>query len=160
MPLWKKDFTVLALRPALIHLGANDIRAMTARDLIHRKLLFDPDLDFENLPELPGKQVMSDLREIMARDQIVCSELIQDSHGWCFDIRGADSRNYLLELIPVCTEAENSEWVLHCSRCMGLRFWELARDNHRALGSEQQCLDKAVAILVSQFGFENLQQST
>jgi len=126
---------------------------MIAQDLVHRKLLFDSDLDFEDVDELPGKQIMSDLRETLAQDQGVCSKLIQDSHGWCFKVRGGDSRKYLLELVP-CWTAETSYWVLHCSRCMGFRLWEVARDGRKALGSEQQCLDKAEAILVSQYGFE------
>lgn len=76
---------------------------MNAQDLVHRKLLFDPDLDFEDLnqvPELPGKQVMADLLQVMAQKHGMCSKLIQDSHGWCFRICGSDSRKYLLELIP------------------------------------------------------------
>jgi len=127
---------------------------MTAHDLIHRKLLFDPDIDFEEVAELPGKQAMSDLRETMARDQSVCSKLIQDSHGWCFKVYGGDSRKYWLELIPVRTADGVSEWVLHCDRCMGFRLWELARDDRKPSGSEQQCVDMAAAILVSQYGFE------
>ena len=127
---------------------------MTAEDLIHRKLMFHPDLDFEQEAELPGKQVMSDLRETMAQDQRVCSKLIQDSHGWCFKLFGADSRKYWLELIPVRTAAGVSEWVLHCSRCIGFRLWEVVRDDRKPLGSEQDCMDRAAAILVSQYGFE------
>lgn len=127
---------------------------MTAEDLIHRKLLFDPDMDFEEVAELPGKQVMSDLRDTMARDKSVRSKLIQDSHGWCFRIHGGDSRKYRLELIPVRTADGVSEWVLHCSRCMGFRLWEIVRDDRKPLGSEQHCLDKAAALLVSQYGFE------
>ncbi len=127
---------------------------MTAKDLIHRKMLFDPDIDLEDAAELPGKQVMSDLREMMARAETVCSNLIQDSHGWCFHIFGADSRKYLLELIPVRTVDGVSEWILHCSRCMGFRLWEVARDDRKPLGSEQHCLDQAAAILISQYGFE------
>ena len=107
---------------------------MTALDLVHRKLLFDPNLDLEEEDELPGKQVMADLREEMAQIHSVCSKLIQDSHGWCFRIREADSRKYWLELIPVRTADETSEWVLHCSRCMGLRVWEMVKDDRRALG--------------------------
>lgn len=129
---------------------------MIAQDLIHRKLLFDPDLDFEDLdqvPELPGKQVMEGLLPAMAQNYGVCSKLIQDSHGWCFTVRGSDSRKYLLELIPVRTADGVSEWVLHCSRCRGLRLWEIVKEGRKPLGLEQQYLDVATEILVSKYGF-------
>jgi|ERR1043166_1598327 hypothetical protein len=130
---------------------------MIAQDLVHRKLLFDSDLDFEDLnqvPELPGKQVMGDLLQVMAQKYDVGSKLIQDSHGWCFSIYESDARKYLLELIPVRTADGISEWVLHCSRCRGLRLWEIAKDDRKPLGLEQQCLDVAAEILISKYQFE------
>src|SRR5689334_5099756 len=130
---------------------------MISQDLVHRRLLFDPDLDFEDLdhvPELPGKQVMADLLQVIAQKHEVCSKLIQDSHGWCFKILSADLRKYWIELVPVKTSNGMSEWVLGCSRCMGLRLWEIAKDSRKPLGSEQKCLDLAAEILISQHGFE------
>jgi hypothetical protein len=37
---------------------------------------------------------------------------------------------------------------------MGFRLWEVVRDDRKPLGSEQDCVDRAAAILVSQYGFE------
>ena len=127
---------------------------MTAEDIRHRKLLFDPNLDFQEVAELPGKQVMSELRETMARDQRVCSKLIQGEHGWCFKVYGSDSRKYWLQLNPLWTADDVSNWVLLCNRCMGVRIWEAVRDTRKPLGFEQQTLHEAMATLISQYGFE------
>ena len=127
---------------------------MTAEEIIHRKLLFDPDFDFQGVAELPGKQVMADLHESMARAQRVCSKLIQGEHGWRFKIYGSDSRKYWLHLNPLWTASDVSNWVLLCNRCLGFRLWEAVRDTRKPLGFEQRTLDKAMATLKSQYGFE------
>lgn len=127
---------------------------MVDANLAHHTLVFDPDLDLENVAELPGKDSMAAVVEALAHSKIACSKLIQDSHGWCFYIRGDDSRRYLVELGYVATTNRTSEWVLTCGRSAGLRLWELFQPKGTAIGLEQRYLDIVVEILASHHGFE------
>src|SRR5262249_46309796 len=122
-------------------------------DLTNRSIRFDPELDLEPVPELPGKQVLQDTAARLG-ESLKCSKLIQDSHGWCFYIHADDERKYLIELTYRATHAETSSWVLACSRCSGLRPWEWFHSPRQSIGMEQTLLDQAVGILISHHGFE------
>ena len=128
---------------------------MIAEDLTNSRLLFDPDLDLEEVHELPGKDSMTGLAEALGRRGIVCSRLIQDSHGWCFRIHGDDARKYFVELIYVGTANQASDWVLQCARVAGFRLWEWewSKPKYQAVGLEQRYFDFIVAILTSDLGF-------
>src|SRR2546429_87964 len=127
---------------------------MTTADLINRKVRFDPELDLESVDELPGKDVMQDTAR-----RIDGSGFIQDSHGWCFYVHADDGRKYLVELLYVSTERDASSWVLTCSRCAGLRAWEWLGSQTPNLGREQQVLDRATEVLISQHGYERVAKS-
>jgi hypothetical protein len=129
---------------------------MIAEDLANRRLLFDPNLDLEEVHELPGKDSMAAVLESLTRSKIACTKLVQDSHGWCFHIHGDDGRTYLMELIYRCTTDQTSEWVFTCDRLSWLRFWEWGwfKRATTSVGLEQRYWDLVVEILVSQHGFE------
>jgi hypothetical protein len=123
---------------------------MTTADLKNSSIRFVPELEMESVDELPGKDVMQDTARRLGG-----SGFIQDSHGWCFDVRADDGRKYLVELLYVLTENNASSWVLTCSRCAGLRAWEWFGSNKPNLGRERQLLDRAVEILISHHGYEH-----
>ena len=126
---------------------------MTTADLTSRSTCFDPELDLESVPELPGKQILHDVANRLGETQ-KCSALIQDSHGWCFYAHADDGRKYLLELTYVATENGASIWVMMCSRCTGLRIWEWMGKDKPQLGREQALLDSATKFLISHHGYE------
>jgi hypothetical protein len=129
---------------------------MTTAELVNRSVRFDPQLDLENLaevPELPGKEAMQDTLQRLGKT-MRCSRLIQDSHGWCFYAHADDGRKYLIELSYVATEKDASSWGLSCSRCAGLRAWEWLGGQTPNLGQEQLLLGRAVEVLVSHHGYE------
>jgi hypothetical protein len=128
---------------------------MIAEDFTNSRLLFDPDLDLEEVRELPGKDSMTALSEALGRRGIVCSKLIQDSHGWCFRIYGDDARKYFVELIYVGTTNQASDWVLECARVAGFRFWEWewSKAKYKAVGFEQRYFDLITALLNADHGF-------
>ncbi len=129
---------------------------MTTAELINRSVRFEPELDLEDLdqvPELPGKQAMQDTLQRLG-NTMRCSRLIQDSHGWCFYAHADDGRKYLLELSYVATETGASSWVLSCARCTGWRAWEWFGGQAPNVGREQFLLGKAVDVLVSHHGYQ------
>jgi len=125
---------------------------MTTADLENPVIRFDPELDLETTAELPGKDIMHDLLR-QFEDDAKGSRLIQDSHGWCFYVRGDDGRKYLVELSYVATKDAASEWVLSCLRCSGLRFWGWIGSPRSAVGEESSLLTKRVEYLISHHGF-------
>ncbi|HTE90100.1 MAG TPA: hypothetical protein VK639_14160 [Terriglobales bacterium] len=125
-----------------------------ASDLLHQTRIFDPELDLEHIPELPGKDVMQDAIQTLTTSGIRCSKAIQDSHGWCFYLWGDDARKYLLELSYVCTQSGTSKWVLWSRRCCGWRRWELPKSEDEAKGREQHYLDAVTNILLSHHAYE------
>jgi hypothetical protein len=122
---------------------------MTTADLDNPSIRFDPELDLETVAELPGKEIMHDL---LRKFGSVANRLTQDSHGWCFYVRGEEGRKYLIELSYVVTKDAASQWVLSCSRCAGFRFWEWFRSTSD-IGEEPGFLAKGVEFLVSDHGF-------
>src|SRR6185503_6032797 len=126
---------------------------MTTADLKNRSIRFDPEIDLEKVAELPGKDIVQDTARRLG-EMFKCSEVIQDSDGWCFYVHADDSRKYLIELLYVATEGDASNWVLTCSRCAGLRAWEWFGGQAPNLGRERQVLDRAVGILLSHYGYE------
>jgi hypothetical protein len=124
---------------------------MTTADLKNRKVRSDPELDLESMPELPGKDVMQDTAR-----RLNGSGFIQDSHGWCFYVHADDGRKYLVELLYVTTKGDASDWVLLCSRCVGLRVWEWMSKDKPRLGREQFVLDRAAELLISHHGYERV----
>ena len=125
---------------------------MPNEELINRSIRYDPELDLDEVPELPGKDVMEDIRRRF-REESRCSGLIQDSHGWCFYLHADDRRKYLIELCDSFTDHDGSYWMLHCDRCSGLRVWEWFRSRQPA-GRERMLLDTGIQILTSHHGFE------
>lgn len=128
---------------------------MPNEEFINRSIRYDPELDLDEVPELPGKDVMEDVRRRF-REESRCSELIQDSHGWCFYVHADDRRKYLIELCYSFTDHDGSYWMLHCDRCPGLRVWEWFR-SRQSTGREQLLLDKGMQMLLSHHGFERSQ---
>lgn len=122
---------------------------MTTADLKNRSVRFVPEVDTENVDELPGKEVMQDTAH-----RLEGSGFVQDSHGWCFSVRADDGRKYLVELLYVSTEGDASSWVLTCSRCAGSRAWEWFSSQTPNLGRERQVLDRAAEILISHHHYE------
>jgi hypothetical protein len=128
---------------------------MTSADLENLSIRFDPELDLETVADLPGKDIMQDLMRKFD-DGANRSRLIQDSHGWCFHVRGEDGRKYLVELSYVATKDRASNWVLSCSRCTGFRFWEWFTSPRSGIGEEPGLLAKRVEFLVSNHGFREV----
>lgn len=126
---------------------------MSVSDLKNRLIRFDPEPDLETVAELPGKDIMQDVL-CKFGDAANGARLIQDSHGWCFYVRGDDKRRYLLELTYVATKADASIWILSCSRCADFRFWEWFRSRSPDVGNESNLLTKCVGFLVSYHGYE------
>jgi hypothetical protein len=127
---------------------------MISADLENPSIRFDPEPDLETVAELPGKDIMDDLLRKLD-DEAKGSRLIQDSHGWCFHIRGKDGRRYLIELSYVATKGVASQWVLSCSRCAGVRFWEWFTSTSE-IGEEPGLLANYVGFLVSNHGFRKV----
>jgi len=125
---------------------------MTAVELTNHTLLFAPDLDLEQAPELPGKHVMDDALRRVAESEAPRPKLINADHGWCFQVRGDDSRRYELYLSYVATEGGTSTWMLCCNRCPGMRFWEWFREREN-VGREAVYLGKVADILVKLHAF-------
>ncbi len=128
---------------------------MASFGLVNRAVVFDPELELESVRELPGKDTMLDIARRFG-ESARCSSLIQDSHGWCFYVRADDGRKYLVELSYVATKGGASIWVLSCSRCAGLRFWEWFRSLTANTDRELYLLDKGVEFLVSHHGYERV----
>jgi hypothetical protein len=126
---------------------------MTRADLRNPSVKFDSELDLERIAELPGKDAMQEVLHRFGK-ATKRSRLIQDSHGWCFYARADDGRKYLLELSYVATKGGASDWVLSCSRCAGLRFWEWFRSRPSDTGREADLLAKGVEILTAHHGFK------
>lgn len=124
---------------------------MTTTDLKNREVRFDPELDLESTPELPGKDVMQGTAR-----HLNGSGFTQDSHGWCFYVHADDGRKYLVELSYVTTDGDGSDWLLLCSRCAGLRVWEWIGKDKPQLGKEQSIIDRATEILISHYGYERV----
>src|SRR5882724_8492637 len=124
---------------------------MTSVDIENPSVRFNPELDLETVAELPGKDMMHDLLRRFD-NSANRSRLIQDSHGWCFYARGEDGRKYLIEVSYVATNDAASDWVLSCSRCAGLRFWEWFTSSSDIV-EDPSLLAKCVEFLVSNHKF-------
>lgn len=127
---------------------------MTSADLENPSIRFNPEPDLETVPELPGKDITHDLLTKFDTGANR-SLLIQDSHGWCFRVQGDDGRKYWVELSYVATNSAASKWVLTCSRCSGLRFWEWFTSTSD-IAEEPVLLAKGVEWLVSNHGFRTV----
>lgn len=127
---------------------------MTSADLENPSIRLNPEPDLETVAELPGKDIVDDLRRKFDTGAN-STRLIQDSHGWCFYARGEDGRKYMIELSYVATKGAASKWVLSCSRCAGLRFWEWFTSISE-IAEEPGLLAKGIEFLVSNHGFRTV----